>query len=645
MVINAQGNNEAHSTEPGTALLLAAAPAGKVGLIDAVSVLPTLAAVPPSVLTGTAAASVVELADPLDPQAVLTRLRTAAAQPGPLHLYVAGQLHLDHRQRLLHLALARTAPSTLRYTALPWHWLTGELMLRRPHTTTVVVDLVADAEAWKQVGVSGLGLGHGTSVFGRVLPPPPRRTTLTPTYLRAYADIWRTGARPTPPDLHETAAAHAGPADALFVALGSGHVAANTPGAGQPAPAPASANNHAAADPPKPTPATANSHAAGFPPEPTPAAPPTDREPTETPTAATPTSATTPTPTTPAPAPVPPPASTPIPVPDLNPEQGPDPAPTWGAESVQAPASRSGSGPAAVATPNPVVTSAPAQSSGPGLPPAPAVTGASGTEPAVSLAPGPGAMPDTASPSVSVVAPAAVASQPSVPTSADAAASGSLSAPPPTSTPAPSPGPAVQLAKAPASAPVAAAVSPSPVPAASVTTPTPVPPGPEAAPVVVAPPMPTVAPAAPAAPAAPDPHALLLAAVQAGRHGEAASIAAAWEGEALRVYGMRSSQVVHWMEVRADLARLAEEPGRSCELWIAVAHARIARGESPSDEDVEAAVDRAHHQFEQVRDPDRARGHAAGLTALREQVPGRRPGALDAIRRRLDALNAPTRKA
>lgn len=179
----------------------------------------------------------------------------------------------------------------------------------------------------------------------------------------------------------------------------------------------------------------------------------------------------------------------------------------------------------------------------------------------------------------------------------------------------------------------------APAPTSPVATPAPAP----AAPAI--PPMPATAPAAPVAPADPDPHALLLAAVQAGRHGEAASIAAAWEGEALRVHGMRSSQVVHWMEVRADLARLADEPGRSCELWIAVAHARIARGESPSDEDVEAAVDRAHHQWEQVSDPDRARGHAAGLTALREQVPGRRPGALDAIKRRLDALNDPARKA
>ncbi|MGW0687584.1 hypothetical protein ACWD2L_29980 [Streptomyces sp. NPDC002754] len=629
MVINAQGNNEAQSTEPGTALLLAAAPAGKVGLIDAVSVLPTLAAVPPSVLTGTAAASVVELADPLDPQAVLTRLRTAAAQPGPLHLYVAGQLHLDHRQGLLHLALARTTPSTLRYTGLPWHWLTGELTLRRPHTTTVVLDLVADAEAWKQVGVGGLGLGHGTSVFGRVLPPPPRRTTLTPTYLRAYADIWRTGARPTPSDLHETAAAHAGPADALFVALGSGHVVAHPSSGGRPAHAPTTASAHATVAPVEPA---------------------TELDPTETPAAAAPPSGTVPAPTSAAA-----PETVPIPASGPEPVRAPAPVAVPTQSPVAAPEPTSSAGP----------TSVPAGPAGSVVPPVSAVNGASGSShdpaPAPGAAPDHGPMPDVTSASAPVEAPAerAVALLPSVPTSAVAAASGSLPAPDPAPnptpakdpapgpahSPAPVPGPAVELAKASAPPPAAAPGGTSPATA----TPAPTPPGPEIAPAPAAPPMPTVAPAAaapaPTAPAAPDPHALLLAAVQAGRHGEAASIAAAWEGEALRVHGMRSSEVVHWMEVRADLARLAEEPGRSCELWIAVAHARIARGESPSDEDVEAAVDRAHHQFEQVRDLDRARGHATGLTALREQVPGRRPGALEAIRRRLDTLNDPTRKA
>ncbi|MFJ8820912.1 hypothetical protein ACIREE_03930 [Streptomyces sp. NPDC102467] len=399
-MINAQGTYEAHSTEPGTALLLAAAPAGKGCLIDAAAVLPSLAAVPPSALTGTAAATVVELADPLDPQVVLTRIRTAAALPGPLHLYVTGQLHLDQRQRLLHLALARTTASTLRYTALPWHWLTGELALRRPHTTTVVVDLVADAAAWQHVRAGGLGLGHGVRLYGRVCPPPPRRTVLTPAYLKAYADIWRGGERPARAHLHEAAAARSGPADALFLAQDT-------------------------------------------------------RRPDV------------------------PPARVVVP-----------PVPVVPAQAVPAPAA-----------------------------PVPAARPADGG----------------------------------------------------------------------------------------------------------------------------DPHPALLAAAQAGRHGEASAIAALWESEALRTHGAGSPQAIHWLEVRADLARLAQDPPRSCELWMAVAQARLARKEARTDEDVEAAVDRAHHQWEQVADPARARAQATALTALRHRVPGRRPGALEAIQRRLDALGTASR--
>ncbi|WP_353940456.1 hypothetical protein ABII15_01825 [Streptomyces sp. HUAS MG91] len=416
MVINAQGNDQARPADPGTALLLAAAPAGKGCLIDAAAVLPALAAVPPSALTGTAAATVVELADPLDPQAVLTRMRTAAALPGQLHVYVTGQLHLDHRQHLLHLALARTTASTLRYTALPWHWLTGELALRGPHTTTVVLDLVADAEAWPHVRGGGVGLGHGIRVFGRVSPPPPRRTVLTPDYLRTYADIWRTGVRPPLAHLHETAAARTGPAEAFFVAM-------------------------------------------------------------DTPVRAFPT------------------------------EQA---APV-------------------------TVAAAPVQAFAPAT-----------TRP-----------------------------------------------------------------------PVPAQALPVPAPARAA----PAPPGP--------------------APAE-DPHPALLAAARAGRHTEAAAIAARWESEALRVHGAGSAQAVHWLEVRADLARLAQDPGRSCALWTEVAQARLARGETPADEDVTAAVDRAHHQWEQLGDPDRARALAVVLTALRHQVPGRRPGALEAIHRRLEVLGTPS---
>ncbi|MER5964705.1 hypothetical protein [Streptomyces sp. NPDC002057] len=357
----------AGATATGTAFLLAAAPAGRGRAMDAASVLPALAAVPPGVLTGTTTATVVELADPLDPQTVLTRLRAAAASPGPLVLCLAGQLHLDRRQQLPHLALARTTPATLRYTALPWHWLAGELGVRAPGTTTVVADLAADAAVWERLAAAPgpLHLGPGPVLYGRISPAPRRGEPLAPDYLRSWAELWRSGARLPHPTLHAESAAHAASAlpGSLFLA---------------PAPAPA-----------------------------------------------------------------------------RTPEQ--------------------------------------------------------------------------------------------------------------------------------------------------------------------------------------DPHPTILAAAMAGRHGEAAAVAAAWESEALRRHGPRSGEAVHWTEVRADLARLAGDPARSCELWLAAAEARLALRQPTDDPDVEGAVDRAHHQWGEIGDPARARALGPALISLRERVPGRRPGALAALRRRMAA--------
>ncbi|MEE1756438.1 hypothetical protein [Streptomyces sp. SP18CS02] len=377
----------------GTALVLAVAPVGKGRLTDAVSVLPALAAVPPSALTGTAAANLVELADPLDPQAVLTRLRAAVATPGTLSVYIAGQLHLDHKQRLPHLALARSTPSTLRYTALPWHWLAAELKLRRPGTTTVVVDLVAEAEAWQQLTADRavLALGYGVRLYGRIAPPPARRTMAAPDYLKACAALWRSGARPPLAALHQQAAEQAA------------------------------------------------------------------------------------------------------------------------AQAVEHARTRGG---------------------------------------ALLL---------------SVDAPVVV------------------------------PGPLPQR------------------------TPTPL-----------------DRPAAGQAPPAADPHPAILAAAHAGRHAEATAAASAWEHEAVRAHGPGSPQAIHWLEVRADLARLAQDPGGSCELWMAVAHARLERQQTVDDPDVEGAVDRAHHQWEQLRDAARARALAPALIALRRRVPGRQRGAVQALQRRLE---------
>ncbi|MFF7447499.1 MULTISPECIES: hypothetical protein [unclassified Streptomyces] len=346
---------------PGTVLLLAAAPAGKGCLVDAASVLPVLAAVPPAVLSGADTANVVELADPLEPQAVLTRLRAAAAAPGPLTVFVTGQLQLDRRQRLPHLALARTTPSTVRYTAFPWHWFRDELRLRPAGATHFVLDLHADPETWQWLREHPLDTGRDNAVHGRIAPPPPRRTVATPAYMKAVATILRSGHRPPLEELHQQALSR-------LPQEGVGQVL-------------------------------------------------TARE-----------------------------------------------------------------------------------------------------------------------------------------------------------------------------------------------------------------------------PAAGDPHALISAAVAARRHGDADALAAHHELTAVRAHGPASQEALHWSEVRADLAMFAGDPARSCRAWLAVARTRLAAGQAPDTAEVEAAVDRAHHQWGRIDDPARARELGPALADLRTRVPGRREGALDHVHRHLSQL-------
>ncbi|MFB9510459.1 hypothetical protein ACFFS2_35230 [Streptomyces aurantiacus] len=370
---------------PGTVLLIAASPTGKGCLVDAASVLPVLAAVAPAVLSGTDTAHVVELADPLQPQAVLTRLRAAATAPGPLTVFLTGQLQLDRRQRLPHVALARTTPATVRYTGFPWHWIREELRLRAPNSTTLLVDLHTDAETWQHLASRPLTVGPGVALYGRVTPPLPRRSVAAPTYMKSLATILRSGHRPPLAQLHQQA---------------------------------------------------------------------------------------------------------------LTRSYGED--------------------------------------------------------------------PDSARRDL-------------------------------------------VLAFDPRQLPV-----PVPVP------------------VQAAPPVPLVPPA--------DPHAEITAAVQSGRHTEAAALAERWELTALRAYGPGADEVVHWMEVRADLAMFAGDAELSCRIWLAVADARLTAGQPPDATGVEAAVDRAHHQWGRIGDSTRARELGPALAGLRLRVPGRRQGALDDVQRHLSRL-------
>ncbi len=348
---------------PGTVLLLAASPVGKGCLVDAASVLPVLAAVPPAVLAGTETANVVELADPLEPQAVLTRLRAAAAAPGPLTVFITGQLQLDRRQRLVHLALARTTPSTVRYTALPWHWVREELRLRAPGTTSLVLDLHADAETWELLRSRPLDSGRNCAVYGRIAAPPGRRGVGVPSYMKAVATILRSGRRPGLAELHQAALARVGSEGGADLVLAS-------------------------------------------------------------------------------------------------------------------------------------------------------------------------------------------------------AASDGLK----------------------------------------------------------------------------DAHTAITSAVQSGRHTDADALAARHEQAAVRQHGPGSPEALHWAEVRADLAMFAGDAVRSCCAWLSVAAARLAAGQSAADPDVEAAVDRAHHQWGRIADPVRARELGAALAELRTRVPGPQ-GALDHVQRELQRLS------
>ncbi|MCQ4045827.1 hypothetical protein ACFOSC_27885 [Streptantibioticus rubrisoli] len=126
-----------------------------------------------------------------DQNAVLMRLRTAAATPGPLLVYLSGRLTVDSRSHQLYLALVGTKASTARYTALPWQWLTTELRYRPAGTTTVLVDLAADKAAWPQLQTYGTLPAGPAEVYGIVAPPGWPGTDSVSAYTRSVIDVLR----------------------------------------------------------------------------------------------------------------------------------------------------------------------------------------------------------------------------------------------------------------------------------------------------------------------------------------------------------------------------------------------------------------------------------------------------------------------
>ncbi|MFF9591386.1 hypothetical protein ACF1FX_19620 [Streptomyces sp. NPDC014646] len=139
-----------------------------------------------------------------DQQALLMKLRSAAATPGPLLVYLSGRLTLARRDHQLYLALTHTTASTIRYTALPWEWLGTELRHRPAGLTTVLVDLAADKHAWPHLQEPGaLATPPAAEVYGVITPPGYAGSNGVSTYTRAFVEQLRlTPDRPTNARLH-----------------------------------------------------------------------------------------------------------------------------------------------------------------------------------------------------------------------------------------------------------------------------------------------------------------------------------------------------------------------------------------------------------------------------------------------------------
>ncbi|MFD9105186.1 hypothetical protein ACFVZN_29460 [Streptomyces virginiae] len=210
----------------GHVLLLAADAAVRRGrvLVAPGANVAALAMVPADVLLGCGSpADTVCLEGMRDPNTVLARLRAAVAATGPLFVYVSGRLTADRRGRRLFVALAGTTAGSVRYTSLPWEWLVGELRSRTGGVTTVVVDLVADKEAWPLVGEAGTlpGLAElaAVQVFGVVCGPDvPAGDGGVSGYTRQWIDqLRRAPVRPSDVEVHVLAAGSAGLAPGTLV--------------------------------------------------------------------------------------------------------------------------------------------------------------------------------------------------------------------------------------------------------------------------------------------------------------------------------------------------------------------------------------------------------------------------------------------
>ncbi|MFF4319310.1 hypothetical protein [Streptomyces sp. NPDC001568] len=153
-------------------------------------------------------------------------------------------------------------------------------------------------------------------------------------------------------------------------------------------------------------------------------------------------------------------------------------------------------------------------------------------------------------------------------------------------------------------------------------------------PVPVDDPSPAAGPPVPAR----DPRARIHALATSGRHAEAADLARAWEQHVLRTCGFTSGEALEWLEIRADLARMADDFPAATRLWTTAVRTRLARQPADAPE-VRAAATGALYCWTRLEDPDTAAGAGLELLDLLESLPDPDPGHLRLVRRRMELLN------
>lgn len=166
-----------------------------------------MAAIPAAYFAPQAACvDVVQIDDAVNPHAVLSRIKAAGRNSGPLVVYVSGLLMFD-RAGALHLGLRDSTPRSVRYDGLPWEWLVNTLRSRSRSETLVVTDLVTDVQSWARLRTDASVLTNSLPVWG-VINPPTKPTDGISPFTGALSAVLRRGIPRLPADVHPSDVHH-----------------------------------------------------------------------------------------------------------------------------------------------------------------------------------------------------------------------------------------------------------------------------------------------------------------------------------------------------------------------------------------------------------------------------------------------------